>query len=159
MYGADIGQIPESEFDIRNNAFRDCTGLTTINFPNSLNKIGDTAFYGCSGLTSVVIPNSVSKIGHSAFYGCTNLRNLTIDSDESSVTLGSNVFKYCPLENLTLGRNIVYESVSYSQTPFYNNKSLGNVTITDMFQFCKWAFQRLLWTDLDRDSQFRCKHR
>ena len=32
-------------------------------------SIGDEAFYDCSGLTSIEIPNSVTSIGSSAFYG------------------------------------------------------------------------------------------
>ena len=36
----------------------------------SVTSIGSSAFAGCSGLTSVEIPNSVTSIGNSAFYGC-----------------------------------------------------------------------------------------
>ncbi|MGM9855353.1 MAG: leucine-rich repeat protein [Muribaculaceae bacterium] len=36
----------------------------------SVTKIGYEAFRGCSGLTSVVIPNSVTSIGSWAFFGC-----------------------------------------------------------------------------------------
>lgn len=36
-------------------AFRDCSGLTSINIPNSVTSIGYYAFYGCHGLESVHI--------------------------------------------------------------------------------------------------------
>ena len=49
-------------------AFRYCTGLTSIDIPNSVKKIGDYAFDGCTRLTSIDIPNSVTSIGFNAFY-------------------------------------------------------------------------------------------
>lgn len=49
-------------------AFRGCTGLTSVTIPNSVTTIGDWAFRECTGLTSVTIPNSVTSIGSYAFY-------------------------------------------------------------------------------------------
>ena len=36
----------------------------------SVQSIGNSAFSGCSGLTSIEIPNSVQSIGNSAFCAC-----------------------------------------------------------------------------------------
>lgn len=36
-------------------AFKDCSGLTSITIPNSVTRIGSCAFLNCSGLTSVTI--------------------------------------------------------------------------------------------------------
>ena len=36
----------------------------------SVTSIGDNAFVDCSSLTSVTIPNSVTSIGEGAFYDC-----------------------------------------------------------------------------------------
>ena len=55
---------------IGNNAFRECTGLTDIDIPNSVTSIGYYAFLRCSKLTNIVIPNSVSAIGTSTFSNC-----------------------------------------------------------------------------------------
>lgn len=38
--------------------------------PEGETKIGDYAFSGCSGLTSIEIPNSVTGIGRWAFFCC-----------------------------------------------------------------------------------------
>ena len=48
---------------IGNSAFNYCSGLTSIEIPNSVTTIGEKAFWGCSKLTSIVIPNSVTTIG------------------------------------------------------------------------------------------------
>lgn len=57
--------IPTSVTTIGNNAFRGCTGLTSVTIPNSVTSIEDKAFSGCSGQIS--IPNSVSSMGNGVF--------------------------------------------------------------------------------------------
>ena len=66
-------------------AFEDCSGLTSIDIPNSVTSIGYAAFYGCSGLTSVTIPNSVTSIGASAFRGCSGLTSVTIPNSVTKI--------------------------------------------------------------------------
>ena len=55
---------------IGNEAIYKCSGLTSVDIPNSVTSIGDGAFWDCSGLTSVTIPNSVTSIGNHAFDSC-----------------------------------------------------------------------------------------
>ena len=45
--------------------------------PESVTTIGYYAFYNCTGLTSVVIPDSVNSIEEEAFSECGNL-NVTV---------------------------------------------------------------------------------
>ena len=71
--GCNNSVIPNSVTSIGDNAFRDCSGLTSITIPNSVTSIGGAAFMDCSGLTSITIPNSVTSIGSSAFANCENL--------------------------------------------------------------------------------------
>ena len=49
-------------------AFNRCTGLTSIDIPNSVTRIDERAFSGCSMLESVNIPNTVAYVGDNAFY-------------------------------------------------------------------------------------------
>ena len=44
----------------------------------SVTSIGDEAFYNCSGLTSIEIPNSVTSIGNNAFYNCSGLTSIIV---------------------------------------------------------------------------------
>ena len=78
--------IPDSVTSISDNAFYQCTGLTSVIIPEGVTTIGSDAFRGCTGLTYVVIPNSVTSISNSAFRGCTGLTSITIpDRDRKSV--------------------------------------------------------------------------
>ena len=44
--------------------------VTYMNRTRNVTAIGNEAFYNCSTLTSVTIPNSVTSIGSKAFSGC-----------------------------------------------------------------------------------------
>ena len=70
---------------IGDQAFYNCTGLTSVTLPNSITEIGNNAFYGCTGLTNVTIPNSVTSIGEEAFLGCIKLTAKNISADAKSV--------------------------------------------------------------------------
>ena len=59
--------IGDSITSIGSDAFRGCTGLTSITIPESVTSIGDRAFIGCSSLTSITIPKSVTSIGENVF--------------------------------------------------------------------------------------------
>ena len=63
-------------------SFKGCRNLKSLIF--TADKEGDyvriyeNAFSDCSGLTSVVLPSSVSSIGKSAFSGCTSLTSVKV---------------------------------------------------------------------------------
>lgn len=78
ILGCKNSVIPSGITDIDNEAFYNCSGLTSITIPNSVTSIYSEAFYGCSGLTSITIPSSVTWISWQAFKG-TNLTNAYFD--------------------------------------------------------------------------------
>ena len=91
LYGCNNTIIPNSVTSIGEEAFRGCTGLTSVTIPNSVTSIGEDAFSGCSGLTSVTIGNSVTEIGNYAFYRCgAGLKNIIIP--ENVKQIGRNAF-------------------------------------------------------------------
>ena len=91
--GCKTTTIPNSVTRIGNNAFSNCTSLTSITIPNNVTSIGNNAFHGCTGLTSIEIPNSVTSIGNNAFHGCTGLTSIEIPNSVTSI--GSNTFANC----------------------------------------------------------------
>ncbi|MBQ7854978.1 MAG: leucine-rich repeat protein [Muribaculaceae bacterium] len=75
--------IPNDIIELKDWAFANCRGLTSVIIPNSVTKIGDWAFYKCDGLTSVTIPNSVTSIGSSTFRECTGLTLIEVAGGNS----------------------------------------------------------------------------
>ena len=90
---------------IREGAFYDCTGLTSVTIPNSVTSIGNYAFIGCSGLTSVTIPNSVTSIGEGGFGWCSRLTSVTIPNSVKSI--GESAFEDCSgLTSVTIPNSV-----------------------------------------------------
>ena len=125
---------------IGDDAFYGCTGLTSVNIPDSVTSIGGDAFRGCSGLTSVTIGNGVTSIGDYAFYGCTDLTSVTIP--DSVTSIGDYAFYWCSgLTSVAMGNGVT----SIGSSAFYNCTGLTSVTIPDSvtsigsyaFRYCR----------------------
>ena len=86
-------EIPNSVTSIGERAFSYCSGLTSVEIPNSVTFIGESAFEDCSGLTSAVIGNSVTSIGYSAFRDCSSLTSVVIPNSVTSI--GNYAFRDC----------------------------------------------------------------
>ena len=92
---------PTSNDKIGDNAFCDCSGLTSLTLPSGVTEIGNAAFEGCSGLASLTLPSGVTEIGNAAFEGCSGLTSLTLPSGVTKI--GNAAFEGCSgLTSLTL---------------------------------------------------------
>ncbi len=118
--------IPDSVISIGGWAFNDCTSLISVTIGDSVTGIGESAFEGCTSLTSVTIGNSVTSIGEYAFYNCTNLSSVTIP--DSVTTIGTKAFDGCS----SLVSIIIPDSVTkIGLAVFYGCDSLTNITISN----------------------------
>ena len=70
---------------IGNFAFYRCTGLTTVEIPNSVTSIGEYSFYGCTSLTSIELPYSVTYIRNYSFSVCTSLTSIALSNSVTSI--------------------------------------------------------------------------
>ena len=109
---------------IAEEAFRECSSLTSIIIPNSVTSIGDYSFSGCSSLNSVTIPNSVISIGDYSFSGCSSLNSVTIPNNV--ISIGDYSFFGCSsLTSVTIPKSVT----NIADYAFSSCSSLTSVTI------------------------------
>lgn len=132
--------LPESVIKITDNAFTDCTSLSTINlsqiveictssFKNcknlngnltltNLKTIGDYAFRNCTGITSVEMPVA-TEIGRNAFQSCSKLQSVDIPN---CISLGTDDIPY-----------------DYKGECFRGCSSLSTITLSDKLKYIPYA--------------------
>lgn len=86
-------ELPDSIQTIGEAAFYNCTSLTEINLPEELKALPTALFCNCSKLETVEIPDSVTQIGDFAFAYCTDLTALELP--EGVTSIGGYAFQYC----------------------------------------------------------------
>lgn len=142
--------IPNGVSRIREKAFLDCRGLTSVTIPNSVMFIENYAFSGCTGLTSVSIPRGVFSIEDWVFSGCTGLTSIDVSPDNSGFrsvdgVLFRMVYGKEELMAYPPGRQGPYripDSVTFIESmTFFNCAGLTSVAIPDSVTYIGgWAF-------------------
>lgn len=116
--------IPNGVVDIWGYAFASCVSLTNVTIPGSVGRIRVYTFSGCANLTSVTIPNSVTAIENGAFYQCMSLGSITIPNGVTDI--GDKAFYGCSsLTNIVIPNGV--ESIGYNA--FSYCMALPSVTI------------------------------
>ncbi|MCD8117812.1 MAG: leucine-rich repeat domain-containing protein [Oscillospiraceae bacterium] len=92
-YASDVKSvvIEASVTTIGNDAFRGCTGLTTITILDGVTTIGGYAFYDCTSLTNVTLGSGITEIPAYTFSGCTSLTSVTM-SCAANKNIAENAF-------------------------------------------------------------------
>ena len=114
---------------IGDDAFYDCSALTSFAFPQTLKTIDSNAFYDSALAGSVTIPDNVTSIGEYAFYS-TNMVSLTIGN--AVHTIGASAFAFCANLNSVIVGNAVrsISSSTFSSCTKLTSVTLGNSVAT-----------------------------
>ena len=96
----DGNEIPVT--NIKQEAFRDNTSITSVKIPEGVVSIGQKAFSGCTFLTDVSLPKSLKEIGVDAFEKCP-VKGVIIASD---LTDGIYAFDRDSLESVRFAEGV-----------------------------------------------------
>jgi hypothetical protein len=139
--------LPDTLTTIGNNAFRDCTGLTSVTIPSSVNTIGDYAFSDCTSLTSITVDSGNANYADEGgvlfnkakttlvCYPAGKTGSYSIPSSVN--TIGDGAFRGCTnLTSVTIPSN-----VNTIGNGAFNDTGLTSVTIpTSVNTIGDWAF-------------------
>lgn len=95
-------------------AFKDCTNLSSIEIPSSIENINMNAFENCLNLSSFTFPESIKYIGTSVFKNCRKLSTVQFNAIKANsggrIQYGSPltpVFENClNLNSISMGENV-----------------------------------------------------
>ena len=90
--GIESIEIPDTVTRIFSKAFAD-SSIQSVKIGSGLTGINGHAFYGCDNLTEINLPESLTSIGEYAFGDCINLG--TIDFPESLIEISYDAFYGC----------------------------------------------------------------
>ena len=142
--GTFVKDIRQDTISIVGGAFNNCTGLTGIIFPMSVQRIGQYAFQYCEDLKSIIVPSTVKRIEVNAFFP---YNDITVYTDaptrpnEWYVTQDDTQASYYPttLFNCTLSEDKSYV-ISFDREA---KSTIGSVVPVDPhrqgYTFGGWA--------------------
>ena len=116
--------IPDGVTDIGRHAFSNCRELVSVTIPDTVTSIGAYAFASCAGLASIAIPDGIPEIKGRTFSGCSSLESVVIPGSVRKI--GQYAFAGCAkLETA----DIQFGVIEIDACAFYNCYGLSSVSI------------------------------
>ena len=99
--------IPNSVKSIGAYAFKDCSSLYEINFPEGNTTIGTETFDGCATLSKITIPSTVATIDNAAFKDCASLTEIVFAENSALTSIANAAFSGCKsLKSITIPKTV-----------------------------------------------------
>jgi len=148
---------------IESEAFRNCTGLISVELPEGLTIIGGLAFYDCIGLQQITFPTTLDSIYGSAFFNCQNMQSVETLLAVKSIAqqaffncrsmqsillpriqnIGMSAFSHCyGLTSITIGSDFEEETeveFGFSVFGIVNNAQIPSVTPNIDLILCEYV--------------------
>ncbi len=119
-------------------AFKDCTTLEHVWFPDTLAEIGARAFENCTSLKSVTITAKITEIGNGAFNGCNNIESVTVEEKNTAFVAQNGILYNAAMTKILLVTNAVKGEIvipdgmtEIGAGMFANNVNITGVEIPD----------------------------
>lgn len=114
---------------IAENAFQECSAITQVIIPESVEKIGNYAFSACGTLKIVSFNNSNCELGTALFSGCDSLETVNLPSNLAGIS--KEMFKSCR----SLSEIYLPSTVMAIGEEAFMNSGLAKVTIPAAVMF------------------------
>ncbi len=121
---SEVFEIPQCVEYIGNCAFFNC-GLKKVNFNGDIMSVGDQAFFNCSDLTSVTFNAKVRSIGFYAFGGCTNLTTVNLLPKCDLQYIEGSAFRGCGLTHFEIPDSVT----EIGSEAFYDCRKMTSVVM------------------------------
>ena len=132
--------IPNGTISIKENAFSEYYGVTTIDFPDTLQTIGRAAFHKCSSLRKLNLPKSVINIEEGYFIGVFSECKQLIEADlsETKIKLLNNTFWGCKkLQKVKLPGTLI----KIGKNTFFNCTNLTSLELKEGLKIIECDFE------------------
>lgn len=112
-------------------AFSGCSNLNEVIFNDEkISYLKKGAFTDCTSLTSVILPNSIEELGDSVFAGCENLSIVSIPLMIGGKEFPRHCFTGCPLEKIyCYAPTPPSVSSSYSDTDYFDSGTFSEAIL------------------------------